>query len=165
VTRTLHLGLEWGVDTTVERLTASDTAITVQVPLLAGESVTTPGVRTENGNVVVSMPPATPLVQWHSTLKIAPSIELKAPDSVPWTEVWQLLAEPMWHTEPRGIPEVYQASEQHPGRIREWRPWSDVALTVAVTRPQGISGPTLAIDSSGLELSPGLRAPGIWEDA
>ena len=34
------------------------------------------------------MPPGTPVVQWHSTLKIGPSIELKAPDAVPWTEVW-----------------------------------------------------------------------------
>jgi hypothetical protein len=161
VTRTLHLGLEWAVDTTVERQTASDTAITLQVSLLAGESVTTPGVRTENGKVVVSMPPATPLVQWHSTLKIAPSIELKAPDSAPWTEVWRLLPEPMWHTEPRGIPEVYQASEQYPGRIRQWQPWPGEAVTVAVTRPGGISGPTLTIDSSRLELSPGLRASDV----
>ena len=38
VTRTLHLGPANGaVDTTVQRLTASDTAITLQVPLLAGE--------------------------------------------------------------------------------------------------------------------------------
>jgi hypothetical protein len=35
VTRTLHLGLEWAVETTVQRLTASDAAITLQVPLLA----------------------------------------------------------------------------------------------------------------------------------
>jgi hypothetical protein len=161
VTRTLHLGLEWGVDTSVERLTPSDTAITLQVPLLAGESVTTPGVRTENGNVVVSMSPTMPVIQWYSTLKSAPSIELKAPDSVPWVEVWQIIAEPMWHTEPRGIPEVYQASESSPARIREWRPWSGEVVTVAVTRPRGISGPTLTIDSSRLELSPGLRAADV----
>jgi hypothetical protein len=161
VTRTLHLGLEWAVDTAVERLTGSDTAITLQVPLLAGESVTTPGVRSENGKVVVSMPPATPLLQWHSTLKIAPSIELKAPDSVPWTEVWQLDPGPMWHIEPRGIPEVYQTSEQSPGRIRQWQPWPGEVVAVAMTRPQGISGPTLTIDSSRLELNPGLRASDV----
>jgi hypothetical protein len=161
VTRTLHLGLEWAVNTTVERLTASDTAITLQVPLLVGESVTTPGVRTENGNVIVSMPPATPVVQWHATLKIAPSIELKAPNSVPLTEVWQLDSGPMWHIEPRGIPEVYQAAQQSPGRIRQWQPWPGEAVTVAVTRPEGISGPTLTIESSRLELSPGLRASDV----
>jgi len=161
VTRTLHLGLEWAVDTTVERVTASDTAITLQVPLLAGESVTTAGVRTENGKVVVSMPPATPVVQWHSTLKIAPQIELKAPDAVPWTEVWQLDPGPMWHIEPRGIPEVYQPAEQSPGRIRQWQPWSGEVVTLAITRPQGIRGPTLTIDSSRLELSPGLRASDV----
>ena len=33
VTRTIHLGLVWEADTTVGRMTASDTAITLQVPL------------------------------------------------------------------------------------------------------------------------------------
>jgi len=97
VTRVIHMGLQWEVDTTVERMTPNDTAITLQVSLLPGESVTTPGVHVENGKVVVSMPPSTGLVEWRSTLKIAPSIELKAADSTLWTEVWQLLADPMWH--------------------------------------------------------------------
>ncbi len=158
VTRALHLGLEWVVETTVQRLTASDTAITLQVPLLAGESVTTPDIRTENGNALVSLPPGTPSVQWRSTLKIGPSIELKASDAVPWTEVWQLDPGPMWHVEPHGIPEVYQAAEQSPGRVRQWQPWPSEVVTLAVTRPEGISGPTLTIDSSRLEMSPGLRA-------
>jgi len=158
VRRALHLGLEWGIDTTVQRLTASDTAITLQVPLLAGEAVTTPDVRTENGNAIVSLAPGTPVVQWRSTLKVEPSIELKAPDAVPWTEVWQLDPGPMWHVEPRGIPEVYQTAEQSPGRMRQWQPWPGEVVTLAVTRPEGISGPTLTIDSSRLEMSPGLRA-------
>jgi hypothetical protein len=158
VTRTIHLGLEWHADTTIERMTASATANTLQVPLIAGESVTTPGIHTEGGKVAVSMPPETALIQWHSTLKIAPSVELTAPDSVPWTEVWRLVAEPMWHTEPSGIPEIYQASAQYSGRIREWRPWSGEVVKVAVTRPAGIRGPTLTVDSSRFEMSPGLRA-------
>ena len=161
VTRNIHLGLEWEADTMVQRMTPSGTAITLQVPLLSGESVTTPGARVENGKVVVSMPPSMPVAQWHSTLKVAPSIKLKAPDSAPWTEVWRLIAEPMWHAEPTGIPEIYQASEQDPGRIREWRPWPDEAVLVAVTRPEGISGPTLTVDSSRLEMSPGLRATDV----
>ena len=109
----------------------------------------------------MSLPPGTPVVQWRSTLKIGPSIELKAPDSVPWTEVWQLDPGPMWHVEPRGIPEVYQTAEQSPGRMRQWQPWPGEVVTVAVTRPQGISGPTLTIDSSRLEMSPGLRAADV----
>jgi len=161
VTRIIHLGLVWDADTTVERMTASDTAITLQVPLLPGESVTTPGVHTENGKVVVSMSPSSALAQWHSTLRIAQSIELKAPDSTPSTEVWQLLADPIWHIEPSGIPEVYQVSQQDPGRIREWRPWPGELVVLAVTRPLGISGPTLTIDSSRLEMNPGLRASDV----
>jgi hypothetical protein len=161
VTRVIHIGLQWEVDTTVERMTPRDAAITLLVPLLPGESVTTPGVHVENGRMVVSMPPSTGFVEWRSTLKIAPSIELKAADSVPWTEVWQLLADPMWHVQPSGIPEVYQVAQQYPGRIRQWRPWPGEVVRLAITRPAGIDGPTLTIDSSRLEMNPGLRASDV----
>jgi hypothetical protein len=161
VTRVIHIGLQWDVATTVERMTPNDAAITLQVPLLPGESVTTPGLHVENDKVVVSMPSSTGLVEWRSTLKIAPSIELKAADSTPWTEVWQILADPMWHVEPSGIPEVYQVAQQYPGRIRQWQPWPGEVVRLLITRPAGVSGPTLTIDSSRLEMNPGLRASDV----
>ncbi len=161
VTRLIHLGLEWEVDTMVERVTASGSAITLQVPLLSGESVTTPGMHVENGKVVVSMAASMQAVQWHSTLEVAPSIALKAPNSVPWTEIWRLNAEPMWHVELSGIPEIYRAPEEGVDRVREWRPWPGEAVLVAVTRPKGIAGPTLTIDSSRLKMNPGPHAADV----
>jgi hypothetical protein len=161
VTRDIHLGLEWDVDTTVQRISPIGTAISLRVPLLPGESVTSSGARVENGNVMVSLPPSEVIAQWHSTLKVAPSIELKAPNSVPWTEVWRLFAAPMWHAEPAGIPAIYSPSQQGPIRVREWQPWPGEMVRVAVTRPKGISGPTLTFDSSRLEMSPGLRATDV----
>jgi hypothetical protein len=161
VTRVIHLGLDWDSDTSVERMTPSEAAISLQVPLLPGESVTTPGIHTQNGKAVVSLTPSATLAQWHSTLKISPLIWLKAPDSTPWSEAWQLVAVPMWHVEPSGIPEIYQVSQQYSGRIREWRPWPGEIIMLAVTRPRGISGPTLTFDSSRLEMNPGIRASDV----
>ena len=161
ITRVIHLGLEWQVDTEVQRVTDADTPITLQVPLLPGESVTSPGFRADNGMVGVSMPPSTELVDWHSTLKIAPSLELKAPNSLAWTEVWRLFAAPMWHVEPAGIPQIYLNPAQTALRIRQWQPWPGESVMLNVTRPEGISGPTLTIDSSRLETSPGLRATDV----
>ena len=161
VTRIIHLGLEWQVDTEVQRITNTGTAITLRVPLLPGESVTSPGFRMDNGKVGVSMPPSTALVEWHSTLRVAPSLELKAPNSVPWTEVWRLFAAPMWHVEPAGIPEIYLNSAQTAFRIRQWQPWPGESLHLAITRPEGIPGPTLTIDSSRLEMNPGLRVTDV----
>jgi hypothetical protein len=107
------------------------------------------------------MPPSTADVQWHSTLKIAPSLELKAPNSVPWIEIWRLFAAPMWHVETTGIPEIYLNPAQTAMRICQWQPWPGEAVMLAVTRPEGIRGPTLTIDSSRLEMSPGLRATDV----
>ncbi|MGH7813303.1 MAG: hypothetical protein ACREQI_04790 [Candidatus Binataceae bacterium] len=161
VTRSIQLGLQWEVDTTVDRMTPSDTAITLHVPLLPGESVTSSDTRVENGKVAVTMPPSVTSAQWHSRLKITPAIALKAPNSVPWTEIWRIAAAPIWHLAPSGIPEIYQPPEQNPDRSREWRPWPGESVSVAVTRPEGIGGATLTIDSSRLEMSPGLRATDV----
>jgi hypothetical protein len=161
VTRNINLGLEWQIDTTVERMTPSNTAITLQVPLLPDESVTSSDTHVENGKVLVSMPPSVSTAGWHSRLNVAPSIELKAPNYLPWAEVWRITAKPMWHLEPRGIPEVYQSPEGYSERSREWQPWPGESVLVAITRPEGIGGATFTVDSSRLEMSPGLRSTDV----
>ena len=52
VERELTLGLRWTVKTVVRRVTPTGTAVVLEVPLLAGESVTTQDVRVQNGRRV-----------------------------------------------------------------------------------------------------------------
>lgn len=157
VVRTLRLGLSWQVETVVTRVSPLGTAIVTEVPLLAGESVTSAGVGVEKGKAFVSMGPRSPSVAWLSVLKESPEITLKAPKSVPWVEVWKLDAGPVWHVVPKGIPTI------HPGegagaQTREWRPWPGEELSLAVTRPKGVAGRTFTIDRAELLANPGLRS-------
>ncbi|HIJ84482.1 MAG TPA: hypothetical protein HPQ00_09800, partial [Magnetococcales bacterium] len=56
VVRRLHLHQDWSVDTTVTRLTPGNNAVVLRLPLLAGESVTTPGLQVEGGEILLNLP-------------------------------------------------------------------------------------------------------------
>jgi hypothetical protein len=156
ITRTLRLGLTWQVETLVTRLSPADSTLVLEVPLLAGESVTSAGVRAENGLVFVSLGPGAMQMRWTSALDVTPSFELRAPDVLGWTETWILDASPVWHVAAEGIPVIHQDASGV--RLREWRPWPGERVVVQVTRPEGVEGPTLTLDGSQLAVSPGLRA-------
>jgi len=156
VVRTLALGLRWQVTTEVMRVAPPDGAIVLEVPLLAGESVTTAGVRVADGRALVTLAPGETRAAWSSVLAIAPSIALEAPREVAWSEVWRLDPSPLWHATAEGIPAIDAPAAGT--RLREWRPWPGEKLVLAIERPEGAGGETLTIDRSQLTFSPGLRA-------
>ena len=155
VERTLSIGLNWQVSTRVLRVTPLGSAVVLEVPLLNGESVTTPDVRVAQGKALVNMAPNATEVSWQSVLEQRSPLALVAPKAASWTEVWRLDLSPIWHATLEGIPVVHgEASE----RVPEWRPWPNEQVKINLTRPAGIAGQTLTIDSSNYELRPGLRA-------
>ncbi len=157
VERHLQLGLAWQITTRVVRVSPRGAAVLLEVPLLPGESVTTDGIRVEDGKALVNMAPQVSSLQWTSVLEQVETLTLVAPDSVPWIEVWRLDATPVWHIEAQGIPVIHQPN---PGelRIREWRPWPGETVSIAIGRPEGVEGRTFTIDRSALHVNPGLRA-------
>lgn len=157
VSRVLHLGLTWSVETRVRRLSPPGVPVTAAVPLLPGESVTTAGVRVQRGVAQVSLGPQATEAAWGSTLAPRAELRLTAPRTLAWTEVWRLDASPVWHVEAQGIPPVL-GPEDAAVRVPEWRPWPGETVTLAITRPEGIAGQTLTIDRSTLSVSPGLRS-------
>jgi hypothetical protein len=156
VERTLGFGLRWQVTTEIARIAPPDGALVLEVPLLAGESVTTPGVRVQDGRALVTLAPGASSVAWSSVLAETPALALEAPRNVAWTEVWRLDASPLWHVSAEGIPAVDAPAAGT--RQREWRPWPGEQLALTLERPEGAGGETLTIDRSQLALSPGLRA-------
>jgi hypothetical protein len=157
VERTISLGLKWEVETRVVRLTPRGAAVLLEVSLLPGESVTTPEVRVSGGKVLLSLGPKYDEAGWTSVLAQGATVGLRAPDSVPWTEIWRLRAAQVWHVETQGIPQIHQPDSPE-ARTREWRPWPGESVTIDITRPEGLPGQTLTIDGGSLDLSPGLRA-------
>ncbi len=158
VERHLILGLHWEVETRVVRLTPPGTGVVLQIPLLLGESVTTPGMRVADGQVMVNLGPQSSETSWKSTLLEAPSVLLKAPDTTQWTEVWTVETGLVWHLKMEGIPAIhhYEPTEDHRW-IPEWHPWPGEEVTLSALKPQGIEGPTATIDRSDLTIIPGTR--------
>lgn len=160
VERTLVLGLTWTVETQVTRLTPIGSAVVLEVPLLAGESVTSSEVRVQSGKALVNMPANATEASWSSVLEARPPLTLTAPAGVPWTEVWRLDVSPVWHVSLSGIPVVHQQDDSGV-RLPEWRPWPGEQVKIEVLRPEALSGQTLTIDQSSLSISPGARATDV----
>jgi hypothetical protein len=157
VERTIQLGLSWQVETSVVRVTPPGSALFLEVPLLPGESVTSETVRVEDGRALVNLAADSGRLRWTSLLDQRDRIALRAPDPVPWTELWRLDVSPLWHVSTGGIPVVHRTDEPAI-RTRTWRPWPGEEVTLAILRPAGVDGRTLTIDRSRLRVSPGLRA-------
>ena len=157
VERTLRIGLAWTVETRVVRASQAGGAVVLEIPTLAGESVTTPDVRASGGKVQVNLAATATEMTWKSVLDSKSPITLVAPKGVPWVETFRLDLSPIWHATFDGIPPV------HPGAARgaqmpEWRPWPGETVSIAISRPDGVAGQTLTIDQSTLDVRPGIRS-------
>ena len=156
VQRVLQLGLDWITRTTVRRNPSASGGVVVAIPLLAGESVTSAGVRVADGRVLVSLGPEQQALSWSGALQPAAELRLTAPVGQPWAETWVLDAAPIWHIDAAGTPLIQRHDQQ--GRWQpEWRPLPGEGITLSISRPQGIGGRTSTIDSSELQLTPGRR--------
>ncbi len=160
VERELVLGLQWTVETKVERVTPTGAAVVLEVPLLPGESVTSSEVRVQGGKALVNMPASSTVAAWSSVLDPKSPIELAAPRGIPWVEVWRLDVSPVWHVQLSGIPVVAQ-QDASGAKLPEWRPWPGESVKVEVVRPGGVQGQTLTIDQSSLVVTPGARATDV----
>ncbi|MDD5322545.1 MAG: hypothetical protein PHD43_18410, partial [Methylococcales bacterium] len=155
VERLLSLGLDWRVITRIIRISPADTAIVLTVPFLQGESVTSPGVRVKDNAVEVNIAAQQTVMQWESTLEKSEKIELIAPQTEQWIEVWKADVSPVWHIDPSGIAMIHLNSEGL--WLPEWHPWPGEKITLQITRPKAVEGQTLTIDSSSLSIKPGQR--------
>jgi len=160
ITRTLHIGLDWRITTTVQRISSSDNAVVFELPLIKGESVTTEGIRVIKNHVQVSLPVRKNSASWESILDKQVQIELSANGTTEWIETWQLDISPIWHVKSSGIPVIKHFSNQD-NWLPEWRPWPGEKLVLKILKPLGINGRTLTIDKSQLVVTPGSRTEDV----
>nr|MBP7323368.1 hypothetical protein [Deltaproteobacteria bacterium] len=154
--RVLILGLTWQVQNTLIRMTPADTPVTLAVPLLDHESVTTPGIPVEDGRAIITLEAHDTEMTWTSSLKITSSLVLQSFKSVPWTEHWVLDISPIWHGKFSGLPVIHHQNKAGYW-MPEWRPWPGENLSLMVYRPQAVEGPVLTIESAYLNMVPGKR--------
>ena len=156
VDRTLHMGLKWTVETRITRK-SSGNIITAEIPLLPGEMPTSESLYITDKKVQINLGPLDDSFSWQSALPVGQSITLTAARTSQWIESWNLDISSIWHATTSGMPEV---SQLDPAGLRfpQFRPYPGESLTVSVSRPEAVPGPTMTIDASQLTLKPGLRA-------
>lgn len=163
--RHLVLGREWYVHYRLARLSTPDEPLVLKIPLMDGESLITRDLEMHAGQVEVRLPPGQQILTWRTHLDPRSQWTLAAPPSLPagqpaWLEVWRLQASPLWHVRTDGVPAVHP-SQPSGDLLPEWRPWPGERLTLTVTRPQGVPGPTLTLDRVSLILRPGKQSQAL----
>ncbi len=154
VQRILRLGIDWRVDTLVQRIVPARGSINLELPLIPGESVLSEEISVSDGMATVVIPPGQRSVRWQSALEAGPAIELVAGPMDAYHELWYLDAASLWHVEAEGFPPV----KQQGARMPLWQPWPDERLRLNVYRPEGVEGPTRTVELVRLHQSPGRRA-------
>ncbi len=158
VIRRFDLGLDWSMTTEVQRIAPERAALTVEVPLVAGESVLTPGIEVTPGrHVLVGLAPDASGTAWDSGLARAESLRLSMPESARYTEVWTFTVHPEWRIEFAGLPPVLPDDPGAPVWVHTFYPRAGEQLSLAITRPAAAPGPTLAIDAATGRLRLGTR--------
>lgn len=157
VQRTLLLGVNWQVETRVTRWNKTNNPVIMEIPLLEGESVTSEGVRVVDDKVQLVMSANTKEVNWKSSLAPRRKLYLVAADTHSWIEIWRFKISPIWHADFSGLPVIQHKNTEHQW-TPEWRPWPGESLKLAIDRPKGVSGDTITLDSSHLEVIPGKQA-------
>ncbi len=158
IERTVELDLDWRVRTTVHRVAPMQGALTLDVPLVAGESIISGDFTVTDGRVLVSMDPQQRAVSWTSTLPRKSPLTLLAKEGAAWNEVWRFAVGNVWNAEFEGVPESNTGADVSDVRVAEFHPRGGEQLTLVATRPEASEGSTLAFDAVKLSVDHGNRS-------
>ncbi|MEO8803534.1 MAG: hypothetical protein ABI304_09790 [Rudaea sp.] len=160
VNRSISLGLDWNVQTGVERISPAQGGFTVQVPVLPGEHVQTADIKVHDKQVSAAIDDGQTGTSWSGTLDKGDSVTLTAPKLGDRAEVWHVLVSPIWHVEFSGVPGVASAQGASANDYRnfEFHPLPGETLTLKITRPVPVAGSVRAIDSVNLMSDSGQHA-------
>jgi hypothetical protein len=161
IERTISLDLDWRVSTQVVRVAPQQGALSLELPLLDGESIISGDFRIRDGTVLVSMNPGQRVVTWDSTLPRSSPLSLRAGADTAWKEVWRIGVGSIWHVSFDGVPESESESSFDGVRVAEFHPRSGESLTIDAERPDASSGTTLAFDSVSLQTEIGARSRNV----
>ena len=161
IERTVELDLDWRVRTSVQRVAPSQGALTLEVPLVDGETIVSGEFTVEDGHVLVSMNPRQQVVSWTSNLPLQSPLTLRAPDTTSWKEVWRVAVGNIWSATFDGVPESNTGSGVRDVRVAEFDPRAGEELVIVATRPEASAGSTLAFDSVLLNVDYGNRSSDV----
>jgi hypothetical protein len=155
VDRQLEVGLIWQVRNAVTRLSQTGKAVSLRVPLLAGEKVLSSAVVVKDGFVEVRLGAGEKEFAWESELPVGSQVALTAEKTDRWVERWHLVTSPVWNASLSGLSPVFEAAEQN--LVPVWHPWPGESVTLAFSKPEAVSGDTITVRRVSHEISLGSR--------
>lgn len=153
--RHLELGLVWQVRNVVQRLSPPGKAIFLRVPVLAGEKVLSSNVVVKEGFIEVRLGANEGTFTWESELPEVPNVTLATKREDTWVERWHLQASPVWNVGLTGIAPIYEQSSAELNPL--WKPWPGEQMTLAISRPEAISGATMTVQRAEHAVNLGQR--------
>jgi hypothetical protein len=161
VERTIELDLDWRVRTTVVRVAPAQGALTLDVPLIEGETIVSGDFTVTDGRVLVSMDPRQQSVSWVSNLPRQSPLTLTVEKGVPWKEIWRVAVGNIWNAAFSGLPESNSGEFNSDVRVAVFDPRGGEQLTLTAARPEASEGSTLAFDSVALSVTHGNRSSDV----
>ncbi len=155
VDRHIEVGLVWQVRTVVTRLSPKGKAVSLSLPLLAGEKVLTSNVPVEGGRIEVRLGANETESVWESELPVEDRIALVAEKTDRWVERWHLVTSPVWNVAIAGLDPVFEAGRAD--LVPVWSPWPGEKMDLALSRPEAVSGATTTIRQVARNISLGGR--------
>ncbi len=161
VNRQLNMDLDWNIHTRVDRLAPKQGGLSVQIPLLEGESVVSENVKVieKNGKhyVTATFASRQNRVTWNSVIKPAASITFIAADNPQFVETWTAQSSPRWHLSWEGLTPVKRKATQAQA-MPVWQPWPGETLRITAVKPEPVPGPTTTVESVIINSKPGARS-------
>jgi hypothetical protein len=158
VERNFNLDLDWTLVTNVQRVAPERAAVSVQIPLIKGESVLTPGVEVRNDEALVGLAIGESNTGWRSGLPRSGSLELELPATAARSETWNFVINPQWNVAFEGFPPILPDQVSGPMWVFRFVPRPGEKLSLTISRPGAVSGATLAIDRVLQEVTVGERS-------
>jgi len=157
VERVLELDLDWRVRTTVYRVAPTQGALTLDIPLIAGEQILSGDFTVKDDHILVSLNPQQQAVSWVSNLPLQSPLDLRAADSASWQEIWRFAVGNIWNVAFDGLPESHTSNNADGVRVAVFHPRGGESMTLTATRPEASEGSTLAFDSVNINVNEGSR--------
>jgi hypothetical protein len=156
VDRNLRLGKKWQATTVVTSLTPITSGLSLKIPLLPGESVTTAGIHIKDRHALVSLNPQSTQIVWESLFEPAAELTLTAPKTNDWIEQWTVRPSQTWSFTHSGIPPITRTDgAQYYQPL--WMPWEGESVTFKFSKPEAAAGASTTIESVELASTPGER--------
>ena len=153
VERELELRYEPFVETIVSISKQRSEIVTVEIPLLKGETVLDDHVTVKDGSAVVIFGPDVSAVSWRSSLLLEDELVITAPSYAERTERWFVRGSDFWQFKAEGV-----TPSQSERNATVYKPRQGETLSLKLSKPTPIPGNTLTVKSVELTSTVGSRA-------